>query len=133
MRKQYYFRCSERGLMAWDVDRLIRLTANFPRIPFPITAIRELNEPFSSDEDAPTWRNVVEHIRLIEDCDLNFPIIMTADGRVMDGMHRVAKAVLSGRITVEAVQFTADPEPDYVGVHPDELPYDEALNLPIKE
>lgn len=43
----------------------------------------------------------------------------------MDGMHRVAKAVLSGRAGIEAVQFPDDPEPDYVGVHPSELSYDE--------
>jgi hypothetical protein len=67
----------------------------------------------------------VEHIRLIEAADLSFPIILASDGRVMDGMHRVAKALLLGRAVIEAVQFTGDPEPDYVGMHPNELPYDE--------
>jgi hypothetical protein len=71
-------------------------------------------------------RAVVEHARLIAPADLSFPIILSSDGRVMDGMHRVAKAVLLGRATIEAVQFTGDPEPDYIGVHPHELPYDEA-------
>jgi hypothetical protein len=49
MRKQYYFRPSERGLLAWDVDRLVRLSKRFPRIHVPLTAIRELDEPFWSD------------------------------------------------------------------------------------
>ncbi len=40
-------------------------------------------------------------------------------------MHRVAKAVLMGLKTIEAVQFECDPEPDYVDVNPDELPYGE--------
>src|SRR5690242_10600557 len=70
-------------------------------------------------------RAVIEHARLIEATDLRFPVILSSDGRVMDGMHRVCKAVLLTRPTIEAVQFTTDPEPDYVGVHPDELPYDE--------
>jgi hypothetical protein len=125
MRKQYYFRSSERGLLAWDVDRLVKLSNRFPRIHVPLTAIRELHEPFWSDEDTPTWRAVVEHVRLIEDADLSYAIILSAEGRVMDGMHRVAKAVLLGRATIEAVQFTDDPEPDYVGVAPNELPYEE--------
>ena len=115
--------------MAWDVDRLIKLSKHFPRIHVPLTAIRELDEPFSSDEDdPPTWRGVIEHVHLIEAADLSFAIILSSDGRVMDGMHRVAKAVLLGRATVEAVQFTDDPKPDYVGVSPNELPYDEAPN-----
>ena len=110
--------------MAWDVDRLVALTQGFPRIHVPLTAIRELDEPFWSDHDTSTWRAAVEHVRLIEAADLSFAIILSSDGRVMDGMHRVAQAVLLGRTTIEAVQFAVDPEPDYVGVNPNELPYD---------
>jgi hypothetical protein len=130
MRKQYYFRPSERGLLAWDVDRLVVLTKRLPRIHVPLTAIRELDEPFWSDHDTPTWRAAVEHVRLIEAADLSFAIILSSDGRVMDGMHRVAKAVLLGRATIEAVQFTDDPDPDYIGVEPKQLPYDEGPSEP---
>jgi len=124
MRKQYYFRRSERGLLAWDVDRLITLTKHLnPRHIF-VSAIRELDLPFASEFDrAPTWRNIIEDVALIEPADLSYPIILSANGSVMDGMHRVAKAVLLGRATIEAVQFSVDPEPDYVGVSPDKLPY----------
>jgi hypothetical protein len=59
------------------------------------------------------------------DCDLAFPIILSSDGRVMDGMHRVGKALLQNYTEIEAVRFTQDPEPDYIGVQPDDLPYDE--------
>ena len=41
----------------------------------------------------------------------------------MDGMHRVAKALLEGLDSVEAVRFETDPEPDYIGRKPSELPY----------
>ena len=71
--------------MAWDVDRLITLSQGFPRIQVPLTTIRELDEPLWSDEDCQTWRGVVEHIRLIETADLSFAIILSSDGRVMDG------------------------------------------------
>jgi hypothetical protein len=43
----------------------------------------------------------------------------------MDGMHRVGKALLNGQVDIEAVRFVRDPKPDYVGVDPDALPYDE--------
>ena len=127
MRKQYHFRETERGLAAWDVDRLVRLSRDLPRIQITLNAIRELDEPFwfAGGSDAATCRAVVEHARLIQEADLSFPIILSPDGRVMDGMHRVARAALLGHATIEAVQLASDPEPDFVGVEPDELPYDE--------
>jgi hypothetical protein len=68
----------------------------------------------------------VEHCRLISSADLSYPVILDNSGRVMDGMHRVCKALLQGIDTVAAVQFDVDPEPDYVGRDPDSLPYDDA-------
>ncbi|MBX7210297.1 MAG: hypothetical protein K1X78_18420 [Verrucomicrobiaceae bacterium] len=125
MRKQYHFRQSERGLLAWDVDRLIRLAQHLPRIRVPLTAIRELDEPFwFSHGDIPTCRAVANHARLMDGADLSYAIILSADGGVMDGMHRVTKAAMLGHAAVDAVQFESDPEPDYVGIDPDELPYD---------
>lgn len=66
---------------------------------------------------------IVEHIRLIREADLSYPIILSSDGRIMDGMHRVMKAVLEEREGIRAVQFDEDPEPDYVNVPAAELPY----------
>jgi hypothetical protein len=67
---------------------------------------------------------VVDHARLMLDSDLAFPVILSSDGRVMDGMHRICKALMQGFDDIEAVRFVQDPEPDYIGVHPDDLPYD---------
>src|SRR5262245_55034717 len=39
VRKQYYFRESARGLLAWDVDRLVELTKSLPRKHVPLSAI----------------------------------------------------------------------------------------------
>jgi hypothetical protein len=116
MRKQYYFQPSPRGLLAWDVDRLVARSTGLPRKLIPLAQIRELNETWCA-EDMP------EHVKLIQDADLSFPIILSSSGAVMDGRHRVAKAALLGRTEVEGVQFDEDPEPDYVGLGPEELPY----------
>jgi hypothetical protein len=123
MRKQYYFQPSSRGLLAWDVDRLIQLSRTFPRKHIPLDEIQELNEAWFGEGEPPSWRAMIDHIRLIEEADLSFPIILSASGRVMDGMHRVAKAVLQDRPSIEAVQFIEDPPPDHVGRGPTELPY----------
>lgn len=125
MRVQYHLRTTARGLCAWDVHRLIRLSQNLPRELMPLEAIRELDEPYwAGDSTQPlTCRAVVEHARLMLDCDLEHPVILSSDGRVMDGMHRIGKALLEGQMDIEAVRFVEDPEPDYIGVHPDDLPY----------
>ncbi|MBI4418742.1 MAG: hypothetical protein HY563_08185 [Ignavibacteriales bacterium] len=125
MRKQYYFRPSRNGYYAWDVDRLVALTKNFPRKRVRLDAIREIDEPFSFGEKTGelTWRSFKEHMELIREADLAYPIILSSDGRVMDGMHRVVKALLEGRETIEAVQFSHDPAPDYEDVQPNDLPY----------
>ena len=123
MRKQYYFRPSDRGLLAWDVDRLVQLSSHLPRKHLLLTDIRELDEEWVSGEERPTWRALVAHLRLIEQADLAFPIILSASGAVMDGRHRIAKALWQGRDRIDAVQFDEDPPPDHVGLEPDQLPY----------
>lgn len=63
-------------------------------------------------------------MRLVDATDLAYPIILSPDGRVMDGMHRVAKALLQNQRRIMAVRLPSMPEPDYIGVDPDDLPYD---------
>ena len=127
MRKQYHFRPGPTGLRTWDVDRLVALTKDLPVIQIPLSAIAELDKPYWYDHGAvPTCRSIAEHTRLINEADLSFPIILSSDGGVMDGMHRVAKAVMEGRSSVPARQFAQDPEPDYIGVDPDKLPYEDS-------
>ena len=72
-----------------------------------------------------TCRQVAEHARFIDEAELAYPVILSSDGRIMDGMHRVLKALMQGESHIRAVRFLIDPEPDFVGVDPDDLPYDE--------
>lgn len=125
MRKQYHFWPSDNGLMAWDVDRLVELSKDLRPFRVAISSIGEMDQIYWFDDELelPTCRNVLQHMRLIREVDLSNPIILGADGRVMDGMHRVAKAYLEGREEIDAVQFERDPDPDYLGRRPSELPY----------
>jgi hypothetical protein len=41
---------------------------------------------------------------------LPFPVILGPDGRVMDGMHRIARVLLDGRDQVSAVRFLTLPD-----------------------
>ena len=105
------------------MDRLVELTSHLARKRIPLRTIRELDEDWSGEDERPTWRAMLEHVRLMEEADLSYPIILSATGAVMDGMHRIAKATLQGRHEIEAVQFDEDPPPDHVGRGPNDLPY----------
>jgi hypothetical protein len=125
MRQQYHSRKVADRNMIWDVHRLVELTRHFPVKEVPLSSISELDESFWFDQTPATCREVALHARLIAQTDLVRPIILSAEGRVMDGMHRVCKALLENRSTIAAVQFDQNPEPDYIDADIDALPYDD--------
>ena len=124
LHQQYHFRKSDKGLLAWDVLRLIALSEEFQVVQVPLSEIKELNETYWFGlGDPPTSVDIANHARQIYEADLSYPIILCPEGRVMDGMHRVCKAFLSKHKTIPAVRFSDLHEPDYIGKQPDELPY----------
>ena len=52
-----------------------------------------------------------EHTERVISADLEYPIIVDPNGRLMDGVHRLMKAVIEGK-KVKVVQFEEWPEPD---------------------
>jgi hypothetical protein len=123
MRKQYNFWPGPVGLDAWDVDRLIELSRDLPVKHVAVSSIWELDTAYWSPTQPLTVRQIAEHFRLVRDVDPSHPIILAADGRVMDGMHRVVRALLEGRTAIAAVQFDVQPEPDFRNCLPGDLPY----------
>ncbi len=126
IRPQYHFRPSENGLLAWNVVRLIALSRGLPVRRIALSEVAEVDENhwYAAGGQAPTCRSILEHVRLIEEADLAFPVILDADGRLMDGMHRVCKAIRKGETHISAVRFPETPPPDHIGRHPEDLPYD---------
>ena len=60
-----------------------------------------------------SFREFVSHMKAVMDADLSFPIILDEDGYVMDGRHRIAKALFEGKETIKFVRFEKTPAPDY--------------------
>ncbi|WP_111859424.1 hypothetical protein [Acinetobacter sp. CFCC 10889] len=125
MRKQYHFRQVGEDTYIWDVHRLVELSQNFATIEIALTEIQELNESYWFPDTHPTTQEIIDHIQLVQDADLKYPIIVCADGRVMDGMHRIAKAKLQDQLTLQAVKFEVTPQPDFINVDADDLDYDD--------
>lgn len=126
MRRQYHSRRTGNGVYTWDIHRLVELSRDLPVIKVSLGRIREIDENYWFQGDTvPTCREIVLHARLIGETDDAHPIILCGEGRVMDGMHRVCRALMLGRDTIRAVRFEKTPDPDYVDVDPEKLPYDE--------
>jgi hypothetical protein len=45
--------------------------------------------------------------------DFLFPVILSADGRVMDGSHRIVAASVKGIEALDVEQFNQEPMPGY--------------------
>ena len=125
IRPQYHFRTIDGHLCAWDVRKLLAQTAELPVREVAVADIAEMDEAywFEETKDTPTCRKITEHALLIAAADLRWPILLCAEGRVMDGMHRVCKALSEGRATLPAVRLRETPPPDFIDVPPGDLPY----------
>ena len=95
------------GNHSWSVPKLIELTRELPVIEIPLS-----NLYIFYTYDKLTLRNLVEHMKSALNANLNYPIILDEDGVVMDGRHRIMKALLNGELTIKAVRFEENPIPD---------------------
>ncbi len=99
----------------WYTERLWKLAKDLPEYEADVERFEELDRDcwFGAGR-TPTIREVAEHCRRINETDPEIPVIVNDNGRLMDGGHRLARALLEGRKTVKAVRFAEMPEPDEV-------------------
>lgn len=95
------------------VARLWRLTAELPVEDVPIESL-DLDRAVWFHGRCPKLTEVLKHFEKVLAADLDYPIILSAEGKIMDGFHRLMKARLQGLRTIDVVRFTVDPEPDEV-------------------
>lgn len=95
---------SRLGNNEWSVARLITLTKDFDVMEIPL---KHLNVYYIYKE--LTLRDMVMHMNAVNDADLKYPIILDEDGEVMDGRHRIMKALINKEETIKAVRFDKNP------------------------
>jgi hypothetical protein len=94
------------GKHHWSVARLISLSKNFQVMDVPLD---HLNIHYSYE--FINLRDMVMHMNAVNNASLSFPIILDEDGELMDGRHRIMKALLVGAKTIKAVRFDKNPAP----------------------
>ena len=84
-------------------------------VPFdlPLCAIDISANVFKSCTSA---KDIVQHFIRIRDVDTSYPVIMDESGFIMDGWHRVMRAIADGKATIPAVRFMERPVEDFVKV-----------------
>ena len=90
----------------WSVARLIELSRDFEVMQVPLDHLNVFNSYKNL-----TLREMVMHMKAVNDADLKFPIILDEDGVIMDGRHRIMKAILNNKKTIKAVRFDINPVP----------------------
>lgn len=94
------------GRHVWSVARLFELAKSLPVMEIPLDHLNVWHK-----FDALSLREMVMHMRAVTNADLSFPIILDEDGEIMDGRHRIMKAMIEGRESVKAVRFEENPDP----------------------
>lgn len=94
------------GAHTWSVSRLFELARDLPVMDVPL---KHLNAYYLYER--LTLREMVMHMRAVNAADLDMPIILDEDGELMDGRHRLMKAMLIGAETIKVVRFDENPSP----------------------
>jgi hypothetical protein len=90
----------------FSIARLITLTAKFEVMEIPLNHLN-VYQIYKN----LTLRDMVKHMRAVSDADLSYPIILDEDGELMDGRHRIMKALFINAKTIKAVRFDTNPTP----------------------
>lgn len=97
---------SRLGRHSWTVARLFELSKYLEVMDIPLN---HLSLYYTYEK--LTLREMVMHMRAVNDADLSWPIILDEDGELMDGRHRLMKAMLNDEKTIKAVRFDENPSP----------------------
>jgi hypothetical protein len=99
------------GGKVWTVTNLVARAKGFEPFDLPLAAIYA-----GVDVWTPTGSayGMAFHMRRALDVDTSYPIILCEEGFIMDGWHRVLRALIDGKATIKAVRFAKTPPHDYL-------------------
>ena len=104
---------NEHEELYWHVERLWELSKELPVEHIPVESFAGILEAgFSLGSERLTLCVLVDHMRQVTSVDLGYPIILAAEGWIMDGRTRLQKALLLDHKEIAVVRFPVTPEPD---------------------
>ena len=102
----------------WHLDCVLQLARHLPVFQKQLVDMTALDDVawFGTEYHYGrlTVREIAEHCRRIQNASFEHPVILSSEGWVMDGFHRLARAHLDGLTSIAAVQFVEDPPPNRI-------------------
>lgn len=94
----------------WKAETLIQYAKEQKLKPFKLyfSNINIGFSPFKIDD----LYDFISHCQRVNNTNLKYPVILSETGLILDGWHRVAKAILMGKKYIYAVRFIINPEMD---------------------
>ena len=94
------------GNHRWNVMRLVHLAKDLPVIQAPIDLIA-LDTTYNNI----CMRDMVMHMQAVQDADITYPILLDENGFILDGRHRLMRAMLFGIAVIPVKRFDVNPTP----------------------
>jgi len=102
------------GTHIWKVADLWEAAKNIEPVMTHLTEIADIEALLDShcwSAGPMSVREILEHADRIANADLSCPIILTPDGAIADGCHRLIKALKEGRKFLPIIKLPSMPEP----------------------
>lgn len=101
------------GKHTWDVSDLVAHSMKFPvedlNVEFLFKRIRDQN--LENVWGCKTLWEFLDHAKRWEKADLSYPILLTPNGKVCDGIHRILRARALGHKTIQGIRLESMPDP----------------------
>lgn len=98
------------GNRYWRINDLQEVVKDQPVFEVPLAFLDLAAHDFHDEGGLIAF---AEHMRHVNDADLDYPIIFDQWGRILDGRHRIVKALLEGRTTIKAQKVPDEASPTY--------------------
>ncbi|GAB5491590.1 MAG: chromosome partitioning protein ParB [Phototrophicaceae bacterium] len=100
----------------WKARTLWKLAETMPIETIMLDSFDWESDNFECNafSEQPLWREVGDQAKRIINADLQYPIVLSDEGNIMDGMHRVLKCYVFGVPSIQAVRFIENPPPDEI-------------------
>ncbi len=95
----------------WIVTNLIAKAKDLVPFDLPLAAIYSGVSVWTPVGSA---YGMAHHMRRALSVDTSYPVILCQEGFIMDGWHRVLRALIDGKATIKAVRFEETPAHDYL-------------------
>lgn len=90
----------------WTIAHLITHAKDLPIFDCPLAALDLSHTSYTCN-----MRQMVGHMAACFDADPTCPILLDENGQILDGRHRIMRAIYEGKTTVPAKRFTTNPIP----------------------